>query len=66
MERTKEIFEYPAIMSPKHIKEYVGCSLAVVYEMFRLNDFPSLDIPGPKRILRDDFEKWIKNRRKGA
>lgn len=61
---TKELFDYPPILQVNHIVEYTGVSKSVVYEWFRLNDFPSLNVPGPKSIRRDDFEKWLLSKRK--
>jgi predicted DNA-binding transcriptional regulator AlpA len=46
-------------MNAKDIKEYLGVSLSLVYEMFRDPNFPTLRIGGRKLVKSQDFLNWL-------
>jgi predicted DNA-binding transcriptional regulator AlpA len=50
-------------MNAKDIKEYLGISLSLVYNMFRDPYFPTLHVGGRKLVKSEDFLKWLEQQK---
>lgn len=51
---------YPLVLTAKDISHILKISKPTAYEMMNQSDFPTLKIGRCKRVLRDEFFKWIK------
>ena len=61
------IVELPEILTAKHIAEYLDISRRRVYELFQITPtaggIPNFEIGLSKRVDRDDFLRWIEERK---
>lgn len=53
---------YPLILTAKDISQILKISKPTAYEVMNQTSFPLLKIGRCKRVLRDDFFNWLKNR----
>jgi excisionase family DNA binding protein len=53
---------YPLVLTAKEISYILKISKPTAYELMDQPDFPLLKIGRCKRVHRDEFFKWIKNR----
>jgi excisionase family DNA binding protein len=51
------------ILNAKDIKDYLGISLSLVYNMFRDPHFPTLRIGNRKLVTSEDFLKWLEQQK---
>ena len=60
--------DLPEILTAKLIATYLGVSRRRVYELFQLNPkhggIPNFEIGASKRVDKQDFIKWIEDRKK--
>jgi excisionase family DNA binding protein len=52
---------YPIILTVKEISNILKISKPTAYEIMNQSDFPLLRIGRCKRVLRDEFFKWLKD-----
>ncbi|MGM0836745.1 MAG: helix-turn-helix domain-containing protein [Bacillota bacterium] len=57
--KNKRIDDYPIVLSAKDISEILQISKPTAYELMNHSDFPVIKIGRCKRVLRDEFFKWI-------
>lgn len=59
--------QMPEVLTAKHIAEYLNISRRRVYELFQLKPsqggIPNFDIGISKRVIKEDFEEWINNKK---
>lgn len=53
---------YPLILTANDISQILKISKATAYEVMNKESFPLLKVGRCKRVLRDEFFKWLKNR----
>lgn len=61
------LIDLPEIITAKHIALYLNISRRRVYELFQLKPsnggIPNFDIGFSKRVLKEDFVKWINHKK---
>ncbi|WP_417897221.1 helix-turn-helix domain-containing protein [Bacillus haimaensis] len=57
--KNKSIDDYPIVLSAKEISEILQISKPTAYELMNHSYFPVIKIGRCKRVLRDEFFKWI-------
>lgn len=62
--------ELPDVLTAQHISTFLGISRRRVYELLKLSPgyggIPNFSIGISKRVEKDDFKKWIDERKKGV
>jgi excisionase family DNA binding protein len=53
---------YPEILRVEHVAEIIGVSKRVAYEIMEYKGFPLIRIRRSKRVNREDFFRWLKDR----
>lgn len=57
----------PGVLTAQHIATYLGISRRRVYELFRMlpaaGGIPNFEIGSSKRVDKEDFLKWIDERK---
>lgn len=51
--------DYPLILTAREICEILKISKPTAYELMKNPDFPLLKIGRCKRVLREEFFKWL-------
>ena len=51
--------ELPVMLNAATISKVLHISMSGVYTMFRLSDFPVIQIGCRKLVARDKFQKWL-------
>lgn len=59
----RNIDELPLIMRAEDVARALGISKNGAYELFKQTDFPTITIGRQKRVNRDAFIEWTKNRK---
>ena len=54
--------EMPQYLTAKYIHEYLNVTKATVYNMFNSGELPVIKFGRTKRVHRDDFIKWLKEK----
>ncbi|WP_338782447.1 helix-turn-helix domain-containing protein [Metabacillus sp. FJAT-52054] len=62
--RSEEFSELPYLLSAKHISEIIGIGLKYAYELMDEKDFPLIPLGRYKKVQREDFFTWLKERRR--
>lgn len=57
MENTKE--DYPLILKASHLAEILDITAPTAYKLMKQETFPTIVIGRCKRVLRDEFFKWL-------
>jgi DNA polymerase III delta prime subunit len=55
----KDISDYPFILTANEISEILKISIGSAYALMRTKEFPLLEFGRCKRVLRDEFFKWL-------
>ena len=55
-------YELPQYLSAKYIQTYLSISKSTVYRMFDSGDLPTVQIGSNRRVKREDFIKWLKEK----
>lgn len=56
--------ELPHVLTARDIQSFLCVSKGKAYEIFKLKDFPTLSIGGSKRVLKEDFLKWVEQQKR--
>lgn len=59
--KKEEIESYPLVLTAKEISLILKISKPSVYEIMKKVDFPLIKIGRSKRVLRDEFFRWLMN-----
>jgi excisionase family DNA binding protein len=60
--KSKDLEEnYPLVLTAKEISKILKVSKATAYVLMDRKDFPLLRFGRSKRVLREEFFKWINN-----
>lgn len=59
--KKEEIESYPLVLTAKEISLILKISKPSVYEIMKNVDFPLIKIGRCKRVLRDEFFRWLMN-----
>lgn len=54
--------ELPRLISPKELKEYLGCNDRTLYNLLQSEDFPSFRIGRRYYIIYEEFLAWLKEK----
>ena len=54
----------PELLSPKQVKEYLGCNNTTLYGLLKSRTFPSFRIGKRYYIEKDKFLVWMENKQK--
>jgi len=55
----KTVEELPVMLNAKILKDFMGISNGMVYELLRSEGFPTLHVNKRKLIPRDAFLRWM-------
>jgi hypothetical protein len=55
--------DYPLVMRPKHVQDYLNRGRRQTYELFHRSDFDSFKIGGSLGIQREDFRRWLEEQK---
>ena len=61
----KSYDELPLMLDAKIIKDILGISIGLVYELIKSDDFPSIKISGRYIVPKENFKEWI-NKKTGT
>ncbi|MFJ7310017.1 helix-turn-helix domain-containing protein [Peribacillus frigoritolerans] len=56
---TKNIEDYPMILTAVHLSEILMVSKPTAYELMEQKAFPLIKLGRSKRVLRDEFFNWL-------
>ncbi|MCD1162192.1 helix-turn-helix domain-containing protein [Peribacillus butanolivorans] len=56
---TKNIEDYPMILTAVHLSEILMVSKPTAYELMEQKSFPLIKLGRSKRVLRDEFFNWL-------
>ncbi|MEK4535948.1 helix-turn-helix domain-containing protein [Peribacillus sp. FSL K6-1552] len=56
---TKNIEDYPMILTAVHLSEILMVSKPTAYELMEQKSFPLIKLGRSKRVLRDEFFDWL-------
>ncbi|MCK2018972.1 helix-turn-helix domain-containing protein [Peribacillus frigoritolerans] len=56
---TKNIEDYPMILTAVHLSEILMVSKPTAYELMEQVSFPLIKLGRSKRVLRDEFFNWL-------
>jgi predicted DNA-binding transcriptional regulator AlpA len=56
--------DYPLVLRPKHVRDYLGRGLRQTYQLFHRDNFPSFKIGGSLGVRRADFREWLDEQKK--
>ncbi|MGG0412578.1 helix-turn-helix domain-containing protein [Peribacillus simplex] len=56
---TKNIEDYPMILTAVHLSEILMVSKPTAYELMEQKSFPLIKLGFSKRVLRDEFFNWL-------
>lgn len=59
----EQIEGLPIILQAQHVQRVLGLSKSSTYEIFKQNDFPSIEVNGRKMVNRDKFFQWLDSKR---
>lgn len=53
----------PQALTAKDIQKFLNISQAKAYQLFNTVGFPVIVMKGTKRVLREDFLKWVEQQK---
>lgn len=56
--------ELPEVLKAKDVSDFLNVSSRYAYEIMERNDFPTIRIGRSKRVLKEDFFKWLNSQKK--
>lgn len=53
----------PSVLKPIDISKFLNVSTRYAYEIMDRKDFPTIRIGRTKRVMKEDFIKWIEKQK---
>ena len=55
--------DLPSVLKPADVSQFLNISIRYAYEVMARSDFPTLQIGRSKRVMREDFLKWVEKQK---
>lgn len=55
--------DLPSVLKPADVSRFLNISPRYAYEIMARSDFPTLQIGRSKRVMREDFLKWVEKQK---
>lgn len=60
------MIDLPNVLKPADVAKFLNVSTRYGYEIMERSDFPTIRIGRTKRVMKDDFIKWIEKQKTTA
>lgn len=57
------MIDLPSVLKPKDVSKFLSISIRYAYEVMERRDFPTIKIGRTKRVMKDDFLKWLEKQK---
>lgn len=56
--------DLPSVLKPKDVAGFLNVSARYAYDIMSRSDFPAIIIGSTKRVMREDFLKWVEKQKR--